>query len=115
MVVAAVLVLVVAGIGVTKMLPSRNASANSASPDATGGTPAAKPVNLGANGDTKAKLQAAQEYADRKDYATAEDIFKQVLKTEPNNVEALKALASVLYREDKIEESAAILDKLPHN
>ena len=25
----------------------------------------------------------------------------------------VKALASVLYREDKIEESAAILDKLP--
>ena len=29
------------------------------------------------------------------------------------NVDAMKALASVLYREDKIEESAAILDKLP--
>jgi thioredoxin-like negative regulator of GroEL len=43
----------------------------------------------------------------------AEDIYKQVLKTEPNNVDALKGLASVLYREDKIEESAAILDKLP--
>ena len=27
--------------------------------------------------------------------------------------DAMKALASVLYREDKIEESAAILDKLP--
>ena len=43
----------------------------------------------------------------------AEDIYKQVLKAEPNNFEAMKALASVLYREDKIEESAAILDKLP--
>ena len=43
----------------------------------------------------------------------AEDIYKQVLKTEPNNVDAMKALASVLYREDKIEESAVILDKLP--
>src|SRR5580658_4808125 len=116
MVVAALLVLVGAGIGVTKMLSSRDASANSVSPDAAGGAPSpAKPINLTANADAKAKLQAAQEYADRKDYATAEDIFKQVLKTDPNNVEALKALASVLYREDKIEESAAILDKLPHN
>ena len=43
------------------------------------------------------------------------DIYKQVLKTEPNNVDAMKALASVLYREDKIDESAAILDKLPRN
>jgi len=30
-------------------------------------------------------------------------------------VDAMKGLASVLYREDKIEESAAILDKLPKN
>jgi DNA-binding NarL/FixJ family response regulator len=66
-----------------------------------------------ANADTKTKLQAAADYTDRKDYALAEDVLKQVLKAEPNNVEAMKALASVLYREDKIEESAAILDKLP--
>ena len=43
----------------------------------------------------------------------AEDLYKQVLKAEPNNADVMKALASVLYREDKIEESAAILDKLP--
>jgi DNA-binding NarL/FixJ family response regulator/TolA-binding protein len=65
------------------------------------------------NADTKTKMQAAQQYTDSKDYSTAEDIYKQILKTEPNNVEAMKALASVLYREDKLEESAAILDKLP--
>jgi len=35
------------------------------------------------------------------------------LTDEPANVDAMKALASVLYREDKIEESAAVLDKLP--
>jgi cytochrome c-type biogenesis protein CcmH/NrfG len=58
-------------------------------------------------------MQAAQEYADRKDYAMAEDVYKQVIKTEPNNVEALKALASVLYRQDKIDESAAVLDRIP--
>jgi DNA-binding NarL/FixJ family response regulator len=74
-----------------------------------------KPTELNGNSDTKTKLQAAQEYSDRKDYATAEDIYKQVLKAEPANVDAMKALASVLYREDKIEESAAILEKLPKN
>ncbi len=78
-------------------------------------TPApAKPLAPPAAGsDTKTRLQAAAEYTDRKDYSMAEDIYKQVLKDEPNNVDAMKALASVLYREDKIEESAAILDKLP--
>jgi len=63
--------------------------------------------------DTKTRMQAAQEYVDRKDYAMAEDIYKQVVRTEPNNVEALTALASVLYREDKIDESAAVMDKIP--
>lgn len=63
--------------------------------------------------DTRTKMQAAQEYADRKDYAMAEDVYKQVIKVEPNNVEALKALASVLYRQDKIDESAAIIDRIP--
>ncbi len=120
LVVAAVLVVAGAGVALTKMSSSRKASASSESSNAAaGGTaPAAvssKPVGLAANADTKTKLEAAQEYADKKDYATAEDILKQVLKAEPNNVDALKALASVLYREDKIEESAAILDKIPHN
>jgi DNA-binding NarL/FixJ family response regulator/TolA-binding protein len=63
--------------------------------------------------DTKTKMQAAGDATERKDYSMAEDIYKQVLQTEPNNVDAMKALASVLYREDKIEESAAVLDKLP--
>jgi DNA-binding NarL/FixJ family response regulator/TolA-binding protein len=81
-----------------------------------GGSTTASAANKPASGaDTQTKLQAAQQYVDRKEYSTAEDIYKQVLKSEPNNVDALKALASVLYREDKIEESAAILDKLPKN
>ncbi|MES1258176.1 MAG: response regulator, partial [Acidobacteriota bacterium] len=65
--------------------------------------------------DTKTRMQAAQECVDRKDYAVAEDLYKQIVKSEPGNVEALKGLASVLYREDKIEESAEILDKLSKN
>lgn len=64
--------------------------------------------------DTRTRMQAAEQYTENKDYSMAEDIYKQILKTEPNNVDAMKALASVLYREDKIEESAAVLEKLPH-
>lgn len=67
------------------------------------------------NADTATKMQAAQEYASRKEYSLAENIYKEVIQSEPNNVDALKELASVLYKDDKIEESAAILDKLPKN
>jgi DNA-binding NarL/FixJ family response regulator len=73
-----------------------------------------KPAASG-GADTKTRMQAAEEYVERKEYPMAEDIYKQVLQAEPGNVDAMKALASVLYREDKIEESAAILDKLPRN
>ena len=66
-----------------------------------------------ANADDKTKLQAAQQYADQKDYATAESIYKQILKVHSSNVEALQGLASVLYREDKIQEAASTLDRLP--
>ena len=76
---------------------------------------ALKASSVPANADTKTKMDAAKGYVDRKEYATAEDIYKQIVQAEPNNVEALKALASVLYREDKIEESTQILDRLPKN
>lgn len=63
--------------------------------------------------DTKTKMDAARQYMDRKDYPTAEDIYRQVVQAEPANKEALKGLASVLYREDKIEESTAVLERIP--
>jgi cytochrome c-type biogenesis protein CcmH/NrfG len=74
-----------------------------------------KPPAIPAGTDTRTRMLAAEQYVERKEYSLAEDIYKQVLQSEPNNVDAMKALASVLYREDKIEESAAILDKLPRN
>jgi DNA-binding NarL/FixJ family response regulator len=110
------LVLVVGGYGVTK-LSQRTSPVSSTATVADTATP--PPPSLStpppASADTKTKLQAAVQYTDRKDYSTAEDIYKQVLKSEPNNVEALKGLASVLYREDKIDESTSILDKIPRN
>jgi DNA-binding NarL/FixJ family response regulator/TolA-binding protein len=111
-----VLILIVGGYGVIKL--SQRASSVSSAPAATSAGSAAPPPSLSAppaGADTKTKLQAAGQYTDRKDYSTAEDIYKQVLKSEPNNVEALKGLASVLYREDKIDESTAILDRIPRN
>lgn len=90
-------------------------AANRAPAEVSGSTGLGKSKPLAANADTKTRMQAAQECVDRKEYSVAEDIYKQIVKAEPNNAEALKALASVLYREDKIEESAAILDKLSKN
>ncbi len=90
-------------------------AANGASPASadSAASPKAPPPPLGA--DTASRMKAAAQYADNKEYSLAENIYKQVLTAEPNNVDARKALASVLYREDKIEESAAELEKLPRN
>lgn len=107
---------VAAGLGVTQLMHRTKTAEPAPVSAATVATNApAKPSAPSANADTKTKMQAAEQYAERRDYSTAEDIYKQVLKAEPNNVDAMKALASVLYREDKIDESAAILDKLPRN
>ncbi len=76
--------------------------------------PAAGPPIV-AGTDTKTKLDAAKQAMERKDYVQAEEAYKQVLATEPHNVDALTGLASVLYREDKMEESAAVLDRIPKN
>jgi TolA-binding protein len=78
-----------------------------------GTTPGAKPVKPPAAADNKTKIAAAQEAADRKDYQMAEEIYRQIVKDQPNNAEALKGLASVLYRQDKIDDAAAVLDKIP--
>jgi DNA-binding NarL/FixJ family response regulator/cytochrome c-type biogenesis protein CcmH/NrfG len=114
---AVLIFLIAAGYGLSRIGAKRPQTPQSSAQPATldgASQPAGKPLELPpAGSDSRTKLQAAQEYADRKDYATAEDIYKQLLKTEPNNADAIKALASVLYREDKIEESAAVLDKLP--
>ncbi len=113
-----IVLIAAAAFGVIKMM-NRAGSSTEVSPpagsNAAVASTAAKVQPPAASADIATKMQAAQQYTERKDYATAEDIYKQILKTEPNNVDAMKALASVLYREDKIDESAAILDKLPRN
>ena len=83
---------------------------------ASGASAAAAPpakVTIPSGASSKTKLEAALQAADNKDYATAEQILKDLVQAEPNNADALKALASALYRQDKIAESTAILDKIP--
>jgi DNA-binding NarL/FixJ family response regulator len=86
-------------------------------PRVAGGTAASQanlaPVaKLPPGADTKTKMRTAQEYVDRKEYSAAEEIYKQVVQADPDNTDALRALASVFYREDKLAESAATLDKI---
>ena len=109
-----VAVLVVAGaVGFWMKQPSKSTrDAAKAVSQAGDAAPKLVPIEIPSTADAKTRIQAAQEYTDRKEYSTAEDILKQVLKTDPANPDALKGLASVLYREDKIDESAAILEKL---
>jgi hypothetical protein len=97
----------------TTAAPSTGKDAKSKSTAGAAKPAAAPPMAPGT--DTKSRLDAAKQAMDRKEYGTAEDIYKQVVQAEPQNVDALTGLASVLYREDKIEESAAVLDRIPKN
>ena len=63
--------------------------------------------------DTKTKMDAAEEFTRRKDYPTAEGLYRQVIVSNPKNVDALKGWASVLYRQDKIDDSTAVLSRIP--
>jgi DNA-binding NarL/FixJ family response regulator len=100
--------------GVAHVVSSPAAASSAAMPSGGAAAPARR-VPLPANADVKTKMQAAQQYSDNKDYGMAEDIYKHIIADDPGNVEALKGLASVLYREDKVDESAAILEKIPRN
>jgi Tetratricopeptide repeat len=62
---------------------------------------------------TAAQLRTASDFAVAKDYARAENIYRTVINSEPGNREAIKELASVLFRQQRYEEAAAVLKTLP--
>lgn len=113
--VAGLLVLIVGIWALTTWLGKRNTPAAPpvAANEKTAETAAKPPAPPPANADTKTKMEAADDFVRRKDYPAAEEIYRQVVKSEPKNVDALKALASVLYKQEKLDESAAILEKIP--
>jgi DNA-binding NarL/FixJ family response regulator len=108
----AAIILIYAGIRGYSSISGRSSAGSANIPASSEGSKLVRPAK---NADTKTKLEVARQFMERKEYSTAEDIYKQVTAAEPNNVDALKGLASVLYREDKIDESAAVLDRLPKN
>jgi tetratricopeptide (TPR) repeat protein len=60
-----------------------------------------------------ADMKMAADYVTEKNYGKAESIYKQVLRTDPTNRDAIKELAGVLFRQQKYDESAAVLKTLP--
>lgn len=72
---------------------------------ATGQSPALSPIET--------QLKTASEFTASKDYAKAENIYREVLRSEPDNRTAIKELASVLFKQQKYEEAAGVLKTLP--
>jgi tetratricopeptide (TPR) repeat protein len=71
---------------------------------------AAKPDALSG---TAAQMRLAADYTADKDYVKAEGTYRLILKSDPANREAIKELASVLFRQQKYDEAAAVLKTLP--
>jgi tetratricopeptide (TPR) repeat protein len=61
---------------------------------------------------TLSPIEQARVYESKKDYPKAEAIYRELLKKDPDNGEVIRHLASVLFRQDKWDESATILKKL---
>ncbi len=61
---------------------------------------------------TLSPIEQARVFESKKDYPRAEAIYRELLKKDPDNGEVIRHLASVLFRQDKWDESAAILKKL---
>jgi tetratricopeptide (TPR) repeat protein len=60
-----------------------------------------------------AQMKMAADFVTDKNYAKAESTYRLILKTDPNNREAIKELASVLFRQQRYDEAAAVLKTLP--
>ncbi len=57
-------------------------------------------------------MDQARQYINAREYAKAEEIYRGMLAKNPKDPQVIKALASVLFRQDKIEESANVLRAL---
>ncbi len=59
------------------------------------------------------QMRMAADFAADKNYSMAESTYRLILKSEPNNRQAIKELASVLFRQQRYDEAAAVLKTLP--
>jgi uncharacterized coiled-coil protein SlyX len=71
-----------------------------------------RPGTVADSAGSLSPIEQARIFESEKNYAKAEAIYKDVLKKDPNNNDVIRHLASVLFRQDKFEESATELKKL---
>ena len=58
-------------------------------------------------------LDKVRIYNARKEYSKAEDLSRSILSSDPGNREAKRLLASALFHQNRIEESARIIESIP--
>ncbi|MDQ6664426.1 MAG: tetratricopeptide repeat protein, partial [Acidobacteriota bacterium] len=92
--------------------PAEHAAQSNPKPVPSGvtGTPAIQSIAAPAN--EASQIDAARAFLQRREYAKAEEVYRSILKTDPQNREVVLALADVLYRQNKFEESAGVLKAL---
>ena len=57
-------------------------------------------------------MERARLYENDKKFVEAEAVYREILNRDPQNADAIRHLASVLFRENKIEESSVVLKQL---
>ncbi len=87
-------------------------AAHAASGKVGGTATAAAELDTKKLSDQSELLDQARGFAQQKEYAKAEDIYRSIVKTDPGNAEVKHLLASVLFRQDKIDESARVLSSI---
>lgn len=66
-------------------------------------------------GSVFSPMERARVFENEKKYAEAESIYRDILRRDPRNADAIRHLASVFFREGKIEESSVVLKQLAVN
>jgi tetratricopeptide (TPR) repeat protein len=67
-----------------------------------------KPLN-----GIEGQMKMAEEFTAEKNYVKAESTYRQILTTQPNHRDAIRELASVLFRQQRYDEAAVVLKSLP--
>jgi hypothetical protein len=62
--------------------------------------------------DQSELLDHARAFSQKREYGKAEDVYRSILKSDPENTEVKRLLASALFRQEKIEESANVLSSI---
>ena len=62
--------------------------------------------------DQSELLDKAREFTQKRDFAKAEEIYRQILTRDPSNTEVKRLLASALFRQEKIDESVKVLNSI---